>query len=109
LLLLGSADGVARLAHLGGALTGYGLYKLQLQGTDLSGWVRLVERLWSEPPSRKKGKRRGTMSDATIIEERDDVDIRKEIDELLDKVAKNGYDGLSKEEKRRLFEASQRK
>ncbi len=109
LLLLGSADGVARLAHLGGALTGFGLYKLQLQGTDLSGWVRTVERLWSEPPSRKKGKKRASMSDATIIEERDDVDIRKEIDELLDKVAKNGYDGLSKEEKRRLFEASQRK
>lgn len=109
LLLLGSADGVARLAHLGGALSGYGLFKLQQQGTDLSGWVRSIERLWSEPPSGKKRRRNSRVSDATILEEQEDVDVRREIDALLDKVAKNGYDGLSKEEKRRLFEASQRK
>jgi membrane associated rhomboid family serine protease len=109
LLLLGSADGVARLAHLGGALSGFGMYRLQQQGTDLSGWIRPIERLWSEPPSGKARRRTSTMSDATILEEEDEVDVRREIDELLDKVAKNGYDGLSKEEKRRLFDASQKR
>jgi hypothetical protein len=34
---------------------------------------------------------------------------QEEIDSILDKIRKSGYDSLSKDEKKRLFEASREK
>ena len=45
------------------------------------------------------------VEDAEIIEEVD----QNELDRILDKIAKTGYDGLSSDEKRVLFEMSKRK
>ena len=45
------------------------------------------------------------VEDAEIIEEVD----QNELDRILDKIAKTGYDGLSADEKRVLFEMSKRK
>lgn len=127
-LFLGTSDGVARIVHLGGAGAGYLLMKAHLQGVDLSAPARAVERLWTTSPAsrRRSGAgsakrtrstgdgsplrgvwRRGAnkiISDAQIVEERESG----ELDRILEKIAQSGYDGLTKEEKKRLFELSKR-
>jgi hypothetical protein len=111
-LLLGSGDQVARIVHLGGAASGYLLMKAHQTGVDLAAPVRWIERLWQEPSggaaSRRKGRWQGRgsiMTDADIMEEHDNGDL----DRILEKIAKSGYEGLTKAEKERLFELSKRK
>ena len=109
-LFIGSGDGVARLVHLGGAGIGYLLIKAHYGGHDLSKYVRPIERLWTESPkkkekkSRPKNKNMYSVSDVEIVEETD----QSELDAILEKISKSGYDGLSAEEKRKLFELSKR-
>lgn len=109
-LFIGAGDGVARLVHLGGAGIGYLLIKAHMQGHDLSKYVRPMERLWTESPKEKKKKTRPrnkkmySVSDVEIVEETD----QSELDQILEKISKEGYDGLTPEEKRKLFELSKR-
>lgn len=108
ILFLGSSDGVARLVHLGGALGGYLLVKAHQNGTDLSMVIRYVEYIFGKvKPATGKRKRNKNMSivqDAEIVEEVDQT----ELDAILEKISKKGYDSLSKEEKRKLFELSKK-
>ncbi|TVR15532.1 MAG: rhomboid family intramembrane serine protease [Balneolaceae bacterium] len=109
-LFIGSGDGVARLVHLGGAGIGYLLIKAHYGGHDLSKYVRPIERLWKESPkkkekkSRPKNKKMYNVSDVEIVEETDQT----ELDAILEKISKSGYDGLTAEEKKKLFELSKR-
>lgn len=106
-LFIGAGDNVARLVHLGGAGVGYLLIKAHYQGKDLSAYIRPFERLWQEKPKKKKRKRNQNMysvSDVEIVEETD----QSELDEILEKISKKGYDGLTKEEKKKLFELSKK-
>ncbi len=107
-LFLGSEDGVARLVHLGGALGGYLLVKAHQNGTDLSMPIRYVEYLFGKvKPTTKKRPRNNNMNivqEAEIVEEVDQT----ELDGILEKISRKGYDSLSKEEKRKLFELSKK-
>ena len=109
-LFLGAGDNVARLVHLGGAASGFLLVKMHYEGYDLSSLIRPIERLFkgkvtvSKKSKRKKNKDMYAVSDVEIMEE-EDVD---ELDEILEKISKKGYDGLTKEEKQKLFELSKR-
>jgi membrane associated rhomboid family serine protease len=112
------------IAHLGGALLGY-LYIVQLRkGNDWGVPVQKVglffENLFS--PNRSKVKvsyrkakttssggfggftSRASSSPAPKSQETS----QEEIDQILDKIAAKGYDALSKEEKRKLFEFSKK-
>jgi membrane associated rhomboid family serine protease len=107
------------LAHLGGALVGYVFIKLLQNGTDLgkplyavmSSWSRLFRKRPSmQVTYREKQMYRSTSvyassSASTTIEMPDQT----EIDNLLDKISKSGYESLTKEEKQKLFKASQQK
>lgn len=108
LLLLGGADNIARVVHLGGAGMGYLLITGHQKGVDLSSFVRPIERLWQEPPKKKSKKARNekmySVSDVEIIEETDQT----ELDAILEKISKEGYDGLTAEEKKKLFELSKK-
>jgi membrane associated rhomboid family serine protease len=109
ILFIGAGDGVARLVHLGGAGIGYLLIKAHTRGHDLSKYVRPIERLWTESPKKKKPKKPKnktmySVSDVEIVEETD----QSELDQILEKISKEGYDGLTAEEKRKLFELSKR-
>lgn len=109
ILFIGSGDGVARLVHLGGALGGYLLIKSYRQGTDLSMIVRYFEYLFGKvrPKEKKSGVRNKNMSivsDAEIVEEIEQT----ELDDILEKISQKGYDSLSREEKRKLFELSKK-
>ncbi len=107
------------LAHLGGALVGYLFIKLLQNGTDLGKPIYAVMNGWSglfrKRPSmqvtyREKQVYRSTnvytsgSSSATI-----EMPDQTEIDMILDKISKSGYESLTKEEKQKLFKASQQK
>jgi membrane associated rhomboid family serine protease len=114
---VGGQGNVANLAHLGGAVAGY-LYILydrrqltrgRSQGTFQS-WMSSAP--WSRPTSSA-----GDVVDAKVFDinesksfeskqKPDELQIR--IDEILDKISKSGYQSLSEEEKKILFEASKR-
>ena len=103
----GNAGG--HIAHLGGAFFGY-LYVKQLNGGNdmASGFNKTMDYLSSilrNTPKLKKAYSR----------KKSDQDFRKEkmqeqakIDKILDKIAKSGYDGLTKQEKDILFRASKK-
>lgn len=107
------------LAHLGGALVGYLFIKLLQNGTDLgkpiyavmSGWSGLFRKRPSmQVTYRERQVYRSTSvyasgSSSTTIE----VPNQTEIDTILDKISRSGYESLTKEEKQKLFKASQQK
>ncbi|MDG5766144.1 rhomboid family intramembrane serine protease [Balneolales bacterium ANBcel1] len=116
LLLISSAsDNVARIVHLGGAFWGYVLVKLYFRGYNYDLWVeQLKQRFRTKTRPKPKSRpvtstqNRGRMhivTDAEIVEEHN----QDELDRILDKISKSGYEGLTAEEKRLLFELSKKK
>lgn len=112
-IFLNSGGQVARLVHLGGALGGFLLMKAHGNGFDLSLIPRYFEYLFKKlkptpstkkTKSKQKNKKMSIVSDAHIVEEVE----QSELDEILEKISKKGYDALSKEEKRKLFELSKK-
>jgi membrane associated rhomboid family serine protease len=110
LMGIGSHDGVAHAAHMGGALYGYLAAMGLKRGTDTSlGFTRGLERLAGVFRRRKPrmrvahGSGRGR-SDAQHNAAKRDQQAR--VDAILDKISRSGYDSLSKEEKDFLFKAS---
>lgn len=111
---IGSGDGVAHEAHIGGALYGL-LSSMQLKhGRDWS--LRFVEALERSWPFGKRAPRmrveKSFVRDNTRNDERYNADKRAKqarVDSILDKISRSGYDSLSKEEKDFLFKASDRK
>jgi len=106
---LTSTNSGGQLAHLGGALAGY-LFVVSLrQGIDLSKGVSKILDIFSDlfRPKKLKVKpnptyRKTKMTDAEFNTNK----ARKmaEIDKILDKIKTSGYESLSTEEKKRLFE-----
>ena len=106
---LTSNNSGGQLAHLGGALAGY-LFVVSLrQGIDLSKGVSKILDIFSDlfRPKKLKVKpnptyRKTKMTDAEFNTNK----ARKmaEIDKILDKIKTSGYESLSTEEKKRLFE-----
>ena len=106
---LTSNNSGGQLAHLGGALAGY-LFVVSLrQGIDLSKGVSKILDIFSDlfRPKKLKFKpnptyRKTKMTDAEFNTNK----ARKmaEIDKILDKIKTSGYESLSTEEKKRLFE-----
>ena len=113
LLFISAGDNVARIVHLGGALWGYILLKLYLQGYHYDIWIeQWKQRFKSKKPAQttrpaSEGPGRRSMrkvTDAEIVEEYS----QDELDRILDKISKSGYEGLTAEEKRLLFELSKK-
>jgi membrane associated rhomboid family serine protease len=112
------------IAHLGGALLGY-LYVIQLRkGIDWGKPVQKVgiffENLFSGTNKKVKVSYRkaksstggsftdfGSSPKISPAPKSGDA-TQEEIDKILDKIAEKGYDALSKEEKRKLFEFSKK-
>jgi membrane associated rhomboid family serine protease len=98
------------IAHLGGAIFGY-LYGLNLKsGKDLvSGFERFLEKTLNALPHFKKKKSplktvyKKTKTDQEFHERK--AEYQKEMDAILDKISRHGYDSLSKAEKDFLFKA----
>lgn len=100
------------IAHLGGALIGF-IYIKQLQkGTDLGSWVQSVLGFFRSFFIRPKVKvtHRGTAAKprrkAAAPKTTSSGIPQDEIDAILDKISEKGYESLTKEEKQKLFNAS---
>ncbi len=111
-LSVGGTSDVANLAHLGGALAGY-LYMLyDLKGFKLRARVRSMPG-WFTPKERPTTTEYKDVVDAKVFDIRDAKkdernDLQKRIDEILDKISQSGYQSLTEEEKKILFEASKK-
>jgi membrane associated rhomboid family serine protease len=100
------------IAHLAGAFFGFIYIKLLENGTDLSKIVsNLLDffvNLFSKSPStpfkkvHKNYKKPETKSTSRIVVK---DKTQQQIDEILDKISRSGYDCLTKEEKEFLFKA----
>jgi membrane associated rhomboid family serine protease len=115
-----TGDGVAHLAHLGGMVFGFFLirYWQRHPGSDRFGrqsgmqFFDNMRNNW-EKRSHKKSSDEQRQSEPTSRRSETDweYNARKkaeqdEIDQILDKIRRSGYDSLSEEEKRKLFENS---
>jgi len=106
LSMMGSNAG-GSVAHLGGALIGYFTIKQIQAGNDWSSMVIRINSFLDKLFSRKnklkivhQSKEQAQASKATVSQ--------AEVDQVLEKITKSGYDSLSKSEKELLFKASKK-
>lgn len=102
-----SDNGGGQIAHLGGALAGY-LFVVSLQkGTDITKGINwILDSIFNLFKARKlrvkPNKSKTKMSDAEYNMNK--VNKMAQIDQILDKIKTSGYESLSADEKKRLFE-----
>ena len=113
----GPGDGVAHMAHLGGMLFGFLLIRYWQKHPDSSqrfGRSRGQEFFDNMKRRYEQRQQSGRPTDAPRDPRREtdqEYNARKrknqeEIDAILDKIRKSGYDSLTKEEKQKLFDQS---
>lgn len=110
-LLMTSDNGGGHISHLGGALAGW-LFAASLQrGHDITSWIGKIidtftfKRAFSSRGPRMKAQRGGKGfrgGDYNYNMRRRQRE--EELNRILEKLKRSGYDSLSAEEKRRLFE-----
>ena len=114
LLFVTSNNAGGHIAHLGGALAGWWFAAGLQKGSDVTKWINIfIDWFWGiwkvkHAPKKPKmkvhyGGRAGDYEYNARKKEQND-----EIDRILDKLKKSGYQSLTTEEKRRLFDASKR-
>lgn len=113
------ANAGGNIAHLGGALIGFIYIKQLRKGVDLGSPISAVfdfiSSLFVELPPKPQMKvthRSYTnvgYNQTTSHFNTDDAPDDDEVDQLLDKISRSGYESLSKDEKLKLFKASQKK
>lgn len=116
LSLLGivSSNAGGELAHLGGALAGYLFARSMKNGKDMTAWIsKIMDSLVNVGSS--IGKRKSTIKVVKTSEAETaspDMDMaynerqnrqNEDIDRILDKIKRSGYDSLSDDERRQLF------
>lgn len=113
LLFITSSNAGGHIAHLGGALAGLWFAASLSKGTDITAWINksldAVTALFSFKPRKPKMK----VHYRTERQKDYNYNARKkaqsdEIDRILDKLKKSGYESLTTEEKKSLFDASKR-
>ena len=108
----GTPDGVAHFAHLGGAAVGFVYLLVDQRRVSLQQlWYRTKRRIIPyERVSDYSHYERGNISDANYYDMHDEENqiSQQQVDEILDKINQHGYQSLSEEEKKILFEASKK-
>ena len=113
LLFITSSNAGGHIAHLGGALAGLWFAASLSKGADITAWINksldAVTALFSFKPRKPKMK----VHYGTERQKDYNYNARKkaqsdEIDRILDKLKKSGYESLTTEEKKSLFDASKR-
>ena len=118
-LCVESDNAGGHLAHLGGALAGWWFVRGLGQGYDITHWINVcIDAVGGLFHKRERKPRRPKMkmhvSNVGGNRTADyEYNARKktqsdEVDRILEKLKKSGYSSLSEEEKRKLFEASNR-
>lgn len=131
-LLALSSSGVSVSAHWGGALAGFLFARAERGGVDLTSWAHMFFGTGKRSKGRKKKDKntgfigrieswintdepdatRAARSESSSGSSRSPKQAKgsgaaaEEIDRILDKISEHGYESLSEEEKRTLYEAS---
>ena len=105
------------IAHLGGALLGFVFIKQLQAGRDMGRPVQAVGNFFRQLTTRRPALRVSTPRRAEPVAAAAAGGAKKpavagqplqdEIDTILDKISRSGYESLSKDEKQKLFRASQ--
>ncbi|HRO74731.1 MAG TPA: rhomboid family intramembrane serine protease [Crocinitomicaceae bacterium] len=106
---INSNDGVAHLAHIGGALIGF----LSARNvTKPSNILNYIDTLWTKITAKKPKKKKVVYGGRPMNDEQFNTQKKANqdrIDAILDKISKKGYDGLTAEEKDFLFNQSNKR
>jgi membrane associated rhomboid family serine protease len=105
-----SINSGGKLSHIGGALFGY-FYTLNLRhGNDIGKWLnKILDFFVTLFKPRKKLKVTHKKVPTEYEYNKIKADHQKDINSILDKISKGGYDSLTREEKEALFKESQKK
>lgn len=101
---IASSNAGGNLAHLGGAFLGFVFVLAYRNGTDLTKWLTsLTDSLAKlfKPKQRIQVSYRGKHDDLEFNRQKNLK--QEDINRVLDKISKSGYDSLTKEEKELLF------
>ena len=115
LLLMTSGNAGGHIAHLGGALAGWGFAAGLKRGVDGTKWINAILDAVAAlfRPGLRKNRKSGMKVHYNRSSKDFDYNARKkaaseEVDRILDKLKKSGYDSLTTEEKKSLFDASKK-
>lgn len=108
------------VCHVGGALFGFIYGYCYRQGLDITAWFsdgcQAIGQWIKERNKPKMKATAGGRRDPISADKQKDMQYNTDkrqhearIDEILDKISKHGYDGLTAEEKQMLFDASKRR
>lgn len=120
---VGMSNTGGHFAHLGGAAMGWiyvlGLHNGRDIGKPIENIIEYIRRQWyaifSRRPRTRPRKsqskihvlhRQEDVSRSITIESEEEIDLQEEVDRILDKIRKSGYESLSDVEKETLFKAS---
>lgn len=99
-----------KIAHIGGAVFGY-LYTMNIrQGKDIGRWINgILDKLITlfKPRKKLRVKYKKPVTDYDYNKMK--ADHQAQINRILDKISKGGYDSLTREEKDILFNESRKK
>lgn len=99
-----------KIAHIGGAVLGYAYATRFKQGKDTGRWInKVLEGIatWFKPRKKMKVSYKKPMTDYEY--NRVKSDHQEQLNKILEKISKGGYDSLTKKEKEILFKESQKK
>jgi membrane associated rhomboid family serine protease len=100
-----SSNAGGNIAHLGGALIGFLFIKQLKRGNDIGKPVNSILGYFENIILREKTMK--VTYKNTNKNKNSDAPTQEEIDNILDKISQKGYGSLNKEEKQKLFQASQ--
>ena len=115
LLFLTNNNAGGHFAHLGGVLGGFLFAYCLKHGTDLTKWINWVldgiVSIFNFKPRPRKPKMKveyGSDRQKDYQYNKQKKVSNEEIDRILEKIKRSGYSSLSEDEKKKLFDASQR-
>ena len=108
-LMIASDNAGGNIAHLGGAVYGYWFMTRLKKGRDSGKWLNnffdWIAGLFKPRPKLNVAYRKATKVNDEEYN-RKKINQQKEIDRILDKIARAGYESLTKSEKETLFKMS---
>ena len=113
ILMIASDNAGGNIAHLGGAIYGYWFITRFRKGSDIGNWLNILfdktAALLKPRPKLNVTYRKSTKPVSDGVYNRQKIEQQREIDRILDKIAKAGYESLTKKEKETLFKMSDNK
>lgn len=101
LLSIPNGNAGGHIAHIGGALFGFIFIKYLYANSVFNTFFEALGKLFTPKPKLKVHYKTGSPKQASAVKPS-----QHDIDLILDKISKSGYDSLSKKEKEQLFKAS---